>query len=473
VPSGASEESAVRPKTPVSAVAALVLLYLLLASAPSLTCYCSTGASVLPRGPRLPDQPEAKSPPTPDLWPDRPAVDRPAEEILFVFAAIADSHIKRYQFDDYRYLKALSISRELLANCVADINDHVPPVDFVVHLGDVTDFGTVSDFNHAKNVLDKLQCPLYPVVGNHDNFMSDNKAAWKEFAALDSTNYTFDYRGFHFVVIDCTPNPYDPAEIGCDSVLRDWVVSDLARNSGRPAVILSHFNMWERDWNAMFDTTEHYAEYDGMPELRQVLEEAGNVVAVINGHVHANRVEVHNGIYYIDIGATLVGRPSIRYFYVYPTRIAVMGEYISDRQLLQYVEDLGPMCCCCFDRFEVCDYIDGALSDREFTIPTRTLLGAGPHPVDPSFPMALRLECEGDRSIKAAISSGITGNLKISLYDVRGRHLGQCSITKRAPVCVADLSRELASIKDLPGGVYFVHIRQGVYSRSAKLVLAD
>ena len=162
--------------------------------------------------------------------PDMPPVERPAEELLFVFAAIGDSHVKRYMFDDYRYLKAISISRELLANYVEDINDHVPPVDFAVHLGDVTDFGEVAEFNHAKNVLDGLRCPLYPVVGNHDNFRSDNKAAWKEFAGRDSTNYTFDHGGFHFIVIDCTPNPYDPADIECGSALRAWVADYPSRD---------------------------------------------------------------------------------------------------------------------------------------------------------------------------------------------------------------------------------------------------
>ncbi len=99
------------------------------------------------------------------------------EEPLFVFATIADSHITSTFFDDHRYLKALSISRKLLANVVRDINAYCPMVDFVVHLGDITDFGTASEFDNARRILDELRCPLFPVVGNHDNFSATTSVA--------------------------------------------------------------------------------------------------------------------------------------------------------------------------------------------------------------------------------------------------------------------------------------------------------
>jgi predicted phosphodiesterase len=240
-----------------------------------------------------------------------------------------------------------------------------------VHLGDVTDKGKKDEFQLAQKVLDSLDCPLYPLVGNHDNFQSDDKRGWKDFARLDSTRYAFDFLGIHFIVIDCTENPYAPGGVNCDSVQREWVARDLARNRDKQTILFSHYNMWERFWNSQFDTTHHYAEYKGMREMRRVLEKAGNVVAVINGHVHANRVEEHNGIYYIDVGATLVGRPSIRYFYVYPDRIEVTYAYISDGDLRDYVAKLGEQCSNCFSPKEVTDYADGSVADKEFRIPLR------------------------------------------------------------------------------------------------------
>jgi hypothetical protein len=206
-----------------------------------------------------------------------------ADELLFVFATIGDSHIRLADDDDDRYMKAISISRELLSNYVNDINNHEPPVDFVVHLGDATDRGLEGEFESLVGIMNGLGPPLCAVAGNHDNFESDNKERWKQFAGTDTTNYAFDYYGIHFIVIDCTTQPYKKPLVYCDHNLRAWVREDLAQNRDKPTVILSHYNMWKRDWNAHFDTTRSYAEYRGMKYLRQVLRNAGNVVAVVNG----------------------------------------------------------------------------------------------------------------------------------------------------------------------------------------------
>ncbi|MFH1314059.1 MAG: hypothetical protein ABIJ00_12650 [Candidatus Eisenbacteria bacterium] len=97
------------------------------------------------------------------------------------------------------------------------------------------------------------------------------------------------------------------------------------------------------------------------------------MIAVINGHVHANRVAVHNDIYYIDIGATLVGRPSIRYFRVFPDRIEVTYEYISNRKLLDHTASLCLACKQCFNPLHTSAFMDGDKSDKEFTIQIKAI----------------------------------------------------------------------------------------------------
>jgi len=295
-----------------------------------------------------------------------------AEDIqpLFVFAVIGDAHIG-LGGPDSRYIKAVDRGPKLLSCYVRDINARVPRVDFAVLLGDITDKGRKTEFETARRIVDSLRCPWYAVVGNHDNFTSDDKLGWKNFSGRDSTTYAFDFLGLHFIVMDCTENPYTVDGVNCSAGLRDWVARDLILNRDGPVIVFSHYNMWERPWNPEFDTTRHYAEYRGMRETRSVLTEAGNVVAVINGHVHANRVEVHDGIYYIDVGATLVGRPSVRYFSVFDDRIEVTYAYLSDCDLVNYVADLAKKCTTCFDREEVADFADGLDSDKQFTIPLR------------------------------------------------------------------------------------------------------
>jgi predicted phosphodiesterase len=392
------------------------------------------------------------------------------EDCLFSFAAIADSHIRIITSDDFRYLKAQSISRELLANFVRDIKHHIPPVDFAVHLGDITETGTAQEFSWASLILDSLTCPLYPVVGNHDNFQGDSKQNWLDFAGLDSTHYSFDYFGINFIVIDCTLPRYIPPYVHCDALVRARVARELALKPHMPAIILSHYNMWERPWNAEFDTTESYAEYMGVPWLREVLEDAGNVIAVINGHVHANRAEVHNGIHYLDVNATLTGRPSIRYFYVYRDRIEVDYEYISDQSLFNHVQDLCPWCVFCFDPDSVCAFIDGAETDKRFTIYYERAPAGAPEPTGPAFHFVVYGDQSGGSA--ATVTSPHTGTVLLSVYDVTGRRIDNCRIYKAEEHLRVDLNREMPEMAGLSAGIYFVSaaFRGGACTRKLTII---
>lgn len=396
--------------------------------------------------------------------------------VYTVFATIGDSHLRDGGYPDTRYIKAMDVSSDLLRAYLGDINAHVPRVNFAVHLGDLTDLGSTREFEIGREIMDSLACPLYPVVGNHDNFKSDAKAGWLAFARRDSATYAFDVEGFHFIVIDCTLDPYQPPYVDCDSTVRAWVAENLSANRFKPTVVFSHYNMWQRHWNAMFDTTLHYAEYRGMPELRGVLENAGNVVAVVNGHVHANRVEKHNGIYYVDVGATLVGPPSIRYFYVYPDRIDVDFEYLSDQSLFDNVTSLCNQCCCCFSRDDVCDFVDGAPADKRFVI----ALGPGPAagasggkaPIS-SGSVAVDVRFGRPGGVRASIVSDLAGAVDISLHDVLGRRLDRCVLWKHEPTLEVDLDKSLEALRRLPAGIYFLRVSLGGTARTEKVVLFE
>lgn len=421
-----------------------------------------------------PDQEQRN--PAPNAAPRRPRARQIAEPSpRFVFATMADSHLRGgLATRDTRYIKAMDRCREILAAYVRDINAHIPPVDFAVHLGDLTDLGELGEFDMALQILDSLSCPLYPVLGNHDNFKSDAKAGWLAFAGRDSATYAFDIEGFHFIVIDCTLDPYAPPYVNCDSTLGVWVRENLSANRSKPTVVLSHYNMWQRHWNAMFDTTLHYAEYRGMPELREVLENAGNVVAVVNGHVHANRVEKHNGIYYVDVGATLVGPPSVRYFYFYPDRIDVDFEYLSDQTLFNHVTDLCDECCCCFSREDVCDFVDGAEGDKRFIIPLGLRSAAGSPDTAvavASGAVSVRVRSDSPGGMHASIVSDLTGPVDITLHDVLGRRLERFGLWKNEAALEVDLDKSLRRIRELPAGIYFLRVSLRGAAHAEKVVL--
>ena len=347
--------------------------------------------------------------PTPDRLPPGALRGIPpyeCSEPLFVFAVLADTHIPDSRgfpaSDDYLHLKALSIAEAILSNCVSDINSHRPQVDFTIVLGDISDTGDPWELQRAAEILGRLEAPYYPVVGNHDNFQDDNKQAWKDAFGYDSTQYVFSYGGFNFIVIDATLDPFDPPDrmVHFDEGVRAFVRSVLEREPGVPTILFNHYPLLNRCWDAAFrvyqeaglnclgaraeaisDDPEperrgypplpgepYYRAYEGGRELRAILAGCGNVVAAVNGHVHANRRQELDGVTYIDIGATVVGKPSVRYFYVYDHSIDVDFEYISNDTLLSHVERLCPQCRRCTHPNQVCSFINGDLESRRFRI---------------------------------------------------------------------------------------------------------
>ncbi len=290
------------------------------------------------------------------------------EEPLFVFAAVADPHVveeSRSGHDDARYLKALTISLKLLRNSVQDINGHRPPVDFVIVLGDISDHGYLRELQLAKAVLDSLSPPYYPVRGNHDA----RQDYWEMVFGEDRLNYAFDHEAFHFVIVDCCVAGRGGPEVRWGEDAREWLRQDLQAHSTMPTFFFNHANLYERTWSAAFDQREVYGVHGGADELRAILSEAGNVVAAVSGHVHANRLEIHEGLPCVEVGATCIARSSVRYFYVYRDRTEMISEYLSDRELQQYAEEVARRTPRLDDVGAALALVDGCPEDRSAVLP--------------------------------------------------------------------------------------------------------
>lgn len=68
------------------------------------------------------------------------------------FAVISDSH---------QWLKDLE-------SAVQNINDRGDSIDFVIHCGDVSDFGATQEFQWTRDRMQKLKKPFVVLLGNHD-----------------------------------------------------------------------------------------------------------------------------------------------------------------------------------------------------------------------------------------------------------------------------------------------------------------
>lgn len=175
-----------------------------------------------------------------------------------------------------------------LEACVADMNT-LPEIRFVIHAGDVTEFGADSELELTKSIMDHLKMPYYIVPGNHDVKWSESGG--NTFNRLwGGSVFTFDAGGIRFIGTDSGPN----MRMGMAQVPRESLVwmDSLVRATPKdmPIVYITH-NPVEKslsNWDHVYDI------------LKQ-----GNLVLTMGGHWHSNNFKTYDGI------PAVIGRSSL------------------------------------------------------------------------------------------------------------------------------------------------------------------
>ena len=196
----------------------------------------------------------------------------------------------------------------LVVNIVNAFNA-IKDLDFVVDLGDrIGNIDYVHDLEHLRQfskVIEKLNAPYYPLLGNHDlRYLSleDNEKILKKRVGFRSVII----KGIELIFL----NAQDPVRAGQGGSIGENQRKDLGKtlsSSERPALVFTHQALDEQDVtnNVYFDEwgKGDCAYVDSREKIRALLEKSGRVKAVFQGHLHWNRLQYHGGIPYITQGS--------------------------------------------------------------------------------------------------------------------------------------------------------------------------
>ena len=159
--------------------------------------------------------------------------------------------------------------------------------DIVLVCGDLAKDGQRSELELAKGVLDELEMPYYPVVGNHDALYRGEKeeALFAEIFSLEENNYHFVNNGIHFIGVDhgCG-RAYHKNSVRPEAMA--WIketVKDIGADE--PIVFFSHYPFAE----GIKYQTPNSQEVLGLFEGKKLL-------AMISGHFHSNTERRENGV---------------------------------------------------------------------------------------------------------------------------------------------------------------------------------
>jgi 3',5'-cyclic AMP phosphodiesterase CpdA len=219
------------------------------------------------------------------------------------FALISDVHFGPLARFEGKLRKLTHHAEDLCGAFVERMNRQDQP-NLVVNLGDVIEDEDrerdLEQYGRFIRTMADLQAPLLHVAGNHDQInLSDDdlRTFWQHQGPLF---YSRDVAGIHFCVLR-TLEIQDRAVHLPDEQLV-WLRQDLERATG-PSIVLMHHPASEMrlEGNRWFDKRPHLCRVAERRALQRVVSEAGNVIAVFNGHVHWNHFDVVDGVPYVTI----------------------------------------------------------------------------------------------------------------------------------------------------------------------------
>ncbi|MDB4768927.1 metallophosphoesterase [Saprospiraceae bacterium] len=224
------------------------------------------------------------------------------------FGLTTDSHYADRSSSGSRYYKQ---SLEKMREFIKEMNDS--KVDFVIHLGDLKDEApdkqeedTLRFLREIEQTYAEFKGPRYHCIGNHD-LDSINKEQFLSVVentgiSKNKSYYSFDKRGFHFVVLDANYDrngnshfykegaDWEDTNITPEQV--DWLRQDLKMNN-LPTVIFCHHPLFKyfRDGNKY--------HVNNFKEIQELINSNQNTISVFQGHVHEEKFKKIGGVHYI------------------------------------------------------------------------------------------------------------------------------------------------------------------------------
>jgi predicted phosphodiesterase len=202
--------------------------------------------------------------------------------------------------------------------------------DFAIQGGDHVFDALAVDRKRADSLFDlygqteqAIGMKVYHTMGNHDHFglytksgveagcLGYAKEMYRE--RVGATYYSFDHKGYHFVVLDTVQPTADRSyEARIDDEQLAWLRSDLGKiAAGTPVIVSAHVPLVSGMRSYVPSNLpkppvlgpEHpqlivINANDAMQELQK-----HNTLAVFQGHIHVNEVVTYRDIHYVSSGA--------------------------------------------------------------------------------------------------------------------------------------------------------------------------
>ncbi len=238
--------------------------------------------------------------------------------------ACKDSHHFRFV-----YMTDIHVQPELDADkgfqtAIHNVNSLKP--DFVITGGDLIMDALGQTYERSVQLYDmyarlsqEFNMPVYNTIGNHEvfglyersgitpNHPEYGKTMYKKRLGLDNTYYSFDHKGWHFIILDAIGYTPDRRYIGeIDSVQLEWLKQDLQKiDKSTPIAVSTHIpfvSIFEQLRNGGTAALSPGGAVTNSNEVLLALRPY-NLKLVLQGHLHIVEEVKIAGIHFITGGA--------------------------------------------------------------------------------------------------------------------------------------------------------------------------
>ncbi|MDL2401874.1 metallophosphoesterase [Rhizobium mayense] len=213
-----------------------------------------------------------------------------ADNITFVH--LTDLHVGDPSAkDDHLFSDTTATFRAI----AADIRRMKPSPAFIVASGDLTNRGDAASYEHLKSLISEadLNIPMLFALGNHDTREGFYPVM---LGRTEDTSAPHDHdlvvAGIHIIVMDSSVpkkigGAFEPGQL-------DWLAMRLSEHAGLPKLLVMHHApaLDEEDFDGEWETL---AIADTIA-LRDLLIDRSDIVGILSGHIHFDRVSSWYGI---------------------------------------------------------------------------------------------------------------------------------------------------------------------------------
>jgi len=298
---------------------------------------------------------------------------------MWRFVQVSDPHLGSETDGQWNNRFLCTMMPEVMGCLRNDLAELDP--EFILATGDIVSKQTRDAMFAARDLMDSLGFPYYPMGGNHDFVLDDSRdwflEAFQAHLPDHDTVYSFTHKNLHFCVLDPwwkwsdgTLCPFSEASVASrlNKSLEGarwavpphqfaWLEDDLARHSGDPTIVATHYPAIAIPDRLLRPQIKDAGHLDNGGLLVELLERSPQVKAVFSGHVHMHFVERGRTLTHLVTGALPEFPSEYRDIQVHDDRLEVFTCELSDKSFAQRSLIPGK------------DWTAGQPGDRTATIP--------------------------------------------------------------------------------------------------------